>query len=157
MTRRPRTLPLLGLAFALMLLLGANDDTRFDRLGHRLMCTCGCNQVLLECNHVGCTTSDSMRAELTTMMKAGDSDDLIQQKFVAKYGAVVLSAPTHTGFNRVAWIMPYAALLGGIALVVLVVRRWSRRRVLATVSSSIDVSPEELDQFRRRARQETEL
>jgi cytochrome c-type biogenesis protein CcmH len=157
MTRRPRALPLLGLALALVLLLGANDDTRFDRLGHRLMCTCGCNQVLLECNHVGCTTSDGMRAELTAMMKAGDSDDVILQKFVAKYGAVVLSAPTHTGFNRLAWIMPYAALLGGIVLVVLVVRRWNRRRVLGTVSSSIDVSPEELDQFRRRARQETEL
>ena len=26
---------------------------RFNKLGHSMMCTCGCGQVLLECNHVG--------------------------------------------------------------------------------------------------------
>ena len=30
------------------------------------------------------------------------------QAFVQKYGNTVLSAPTGTGFNRVAWIMPFA-------------------------------------------------
>ena len=40
-------------------LLGANGDSaRFTDLGHRMMCVCGCNQILLECNHVGCTYSD---------------------------------------------------------------------------------------------------
>ncbi len=34
-----------------MLLLGAttsDSNTRMDDLGHKLMCTCGCGQVLLE-------------------------------------------------------------------------------------------------------------
>ena len=27
----------------------------FDKLGHvKLVCQCGCGQILMECNHVGC-------------------------------------------------------------------------------------------------------
>ena len=48
-------------------LLGANgDNARVTDLGHRLMCVCGCNQILLECNHVGCTYSDKMRQQLAS-------------------------------------------------------------------------------------------
>ena len=78
------------------------------------MCVCGCNQVLLECNHVGCTYSDRMRDELAAEFDRGDSDDLVLQAFVQKYGPTVLAAPTTTGFNRVAWIMPYLALVLGL-------------------------------------------
>jgi hypothetical protein len=34
---------------------GATDSSaRFDKDSHELMCGCGCNQLLGECNHVGC-------------------------------------------------------------------------------------------------------
>ena len=49
---------------AIFLFLGAGDDARFNKIGHSMMCTCGCSQVLLECNHVGCQSSDKMRNEL---------------------------------------------------------------------------------------------
>ncbi len=53
------------LCLAVFAFLGAGDESaRFNSLGHRLMCVCGCNQILLECNHVGCTYSDRMRGEL---------------------------------------------------------------------------------------------
>ena len=80
-----------------------------DDLGHRLMCVCSCNQILLECNHVGCNYSDRMRGELMTAIQRGDSDDLTLQAMVQNYGPTVIAAPTSTGFNRVAWIMPYFA------------------------------------------------
>jgi len=56
------------LALAVFAFIGAGDDggPRFNDLGHRLMCVCGCNQILLECNHVGCTYSERMRGELMT-------------------------------------------------------------------------------------------
>jgi hypothetical protein len=42
----------------LFLFMGAGDDSaRFRSLGHQVMCVCGCNYVLLECNHVGCPNS----------------------------------------------------------------------------------------------------
>jgi hypothetical protein len=51
----------LALAVAVCFSLGATDaGSRFNDLGHRLMCTCGCAQLLGECNHVGCPS----RAEL---------------------------------------------------------------------------------------------
>ena len=124
---RKRIVTLAAVALLAFLTMGAGDTARFDKLGHKLMCRCGCNQVLLECNHVGCTYSDTMRNELQAGLERGDSDDLILQAFVQKYGTVVLAAPTATGFNRVAWIMPFVALLGGLALVMLVVRKWAVR------------------------------
>ena len=122
------------------------------------MCRCGCNQVLLECNHVGCTYSDGMRNELMAGLQRGDSDDLVLQAFVQKYGPTVMAAPTTTGFNRVAWIMPFVALTGGLLLVVLIVKAWNTRRAVAVdPAGGATVDARELDELRRRVHQETEL
>jgi cytochrome c-type biogenesis protein CcmH/NrfF len=156
-----RRVPFRGWAAVLLfgctlLLMGASGDRtgqRFDRLGHNLMCQCGCGQVLLECNHVGCTTSEAMRQEMKLAMDRGDSDDVILAGFVAKYGPTVLSAPTTTGFNRVAWIMPVVIFIAALSAVVLVVRAWKRRT--PPPSSSAGSASGEMDEFRRRAREET--
>ena len=71
--RRPhyRLLQLLVLALAIPFLAGAsNDEARFNAIGHKMMCSCGCSQILLECNHVGCTQSDKMRNELAAAVAA---------------------------------------------------------------------------------------
>ena len=147
------------LCFSVVLFMRAGDDPsgRFDNLGHKLMCRCGCNQVLLECNHVGCTYSDGMRNELMAGLQRGDSDDLVLQAFVQKYGPTVMAAPTTTGFNRVAWIMPFVALAGGLLLVVVIVKSWNTRRAVAVVPAGTTVDARELDELRRRVHQETEL
>ncbi len=143
---------------AIFLTLGASDsNTRFDRLGHQMMCQCGCSQVLLECNHVGCTTSEKMRGEMTAMLNAGDDDDTILKNFVAKYGPVVLAAPSQTGFNRVAWIMPYLVLVLGITAAVIVIRTWNRRRAPLPVTGTQPIDSTALNEYRRRVHQETEL
>jgi cytochrome c-type biogenesis protein CcmH len=149
---------LAGLLLAL-LTLGATTDsgTRFNDLGHRLMCTCGCGQVLMECNHVGCQSSDRMRAELMAAMQRGDSDDRILNWFVEKYGPVVLAAPSHTGFDRVAWLMPYAALLGGLALTGLLARRWRSHSPAQPAASLAQIAPGERADLRRKVHEETEL
>ena len=117
------------LSVAIIALAGAGDPgTRFNALGHQLMCICGCNQILLECNHVGCPDSDGMRNELMTAVGRGDSDSLVEQSFVQKYGPTVLAAPTANGFDRTAWIMPIVALFAGFGIVILVVRSWMRSR-----------------------------
>src|SRR5579862_1678797 len=81
------------LSATIIVLLGAGDPaTRFTEIGHRMMCICGCNQILLECNHVGCPASDGMRNELLAAVNRGDSDSLVEQSFVQKYGPTVLAA-----------------------------------------------------------------
>ena len=155
------------LAFVCIACLGATPsrsaDTRFNDLGHKLMCKCGCNQILLECNHVGCSYSTQMREELMAGLTRGasgpgsstpDSDDLVLQSFVQKYGATVLAAPTTSGFNMLAWIVPFVALVAGLGLVTVIVRKWKFR--LQPVGAQ-DLTPFQLDEFRRHAREDTEL
>ncbi len=144
------------LTIALLAFMGAGDEARFNDLGHRLMCACGCGQILLECNHVGCTYSDRMRGELMASLDRGDSDDLALQSFVQKYGPTVLAAPPTTGFNRVAWVMPFLALVVGVFLTVYVVRAW-RNRPAAAPSGVAPVTGPELETFREQAREDTEI
>lgn len=150
-----RILQCLILSLAVFAFLGAGD--RFNELGHGLMCICGCNEVLLECNHVGCPDSDGMRNELMTAINRGDSDSLVNQAFVQKYGPTVLTAPTGTGFDRTAWIMPVFAFVMGVGLVVYVVRVWKNRPAPALADGLRPVRGAELEQFREQARRETDL
>jgi cytochrome c-type biogenesis protein CcmH len=150
---------LCSMFLGVLLLVGAGDDSaRIDRLGHQMMCVCGCNQILLECNHVGCTYSSRMRNELVAGVDAGDRDGTILQAFIQKYGTTVLAAPTLTGWvNRAAWVMPYAALGLGILLVAFIVRVWRNRPLPAAVGAPAPVAGAELDRFRAQARKETDL
>jgi cytochrome c-type biogenesis protein CcmH len=114
------------LAIAVCFSLGATDaSSRFNDLGHRMMCTCGCAQLLGECNHVGCPNSSGMRDELSTAIANGSSDKEILAAFSTKYGATVLAAPTMEGFNLVAWIAPFAVFGAATLGTILLVRRWT--------------------------------
>src|SRR5690348_3922682 len=73
-----------------------SNGARFDKLGHKLMCPCGCNQLLGECNHVGCPDSDKMRTQLATAIQRGNSDNTIFHAFQDEYGPPVLAAPMFT-------------------------------------------------------------
>jgi cytochrome c-type biogenesis protein CcmH len=156
--RVKRTLQAAALSLALLLLLGAGDSgSRFNELGHRMMCVCGCSQILLECNHVGCKYSDRMRDELMAALDRGDSDDLTLQAFVQKYGTTVIAAPTNKGFNRIAWVMPFVALALGLTTVVFIVRAWKNRPTPALADGIKPLRGTELEHFRAQAQKETEL
>lgn len=153
-----RAAQLLLIVVALFTLMGVGDeDARFRDLGHHLMCVCGCNQILLECNHVGCQYSDRMRVELAAALDRGDNDDLTLQSFIQKYGTTVVAAPSTSGFGRVAWVMPFIALVAGMATVVFVVRAWRKRPTPALADGIQPLHGPELEQFRNVADKETEL
>lgn len=116
----------LALAVAVCFSLGATEpNSRFVDLNHRLMCTCGCAEILGECNHVGCPNSTGELNELRAGIAKGLSDKEILDTFVAKYGAVVLAAPTTHGFDLVAWIAPFAVFAAALLGTILLVRRWA--------------------------------
>lgn len=147
-----------ALGLAVFMFLGAGDEgARFNSLGHRLMCVCGCSQILLECNHVGCTYSDRMRGELMASLDRGENDELALQDFVQKYGPTVLAAPTAVGFNRVAWIMPFLALVLGLVTTIFVVVAWKKRPAPVAPGGVVAVSGGELERFRTQARKDTEI
>jgi len=143
-----------ALAVAVCFSLGATDaGSRFNDLGHRLMCTCGCAQLLGECNHVGCPESGREREELKVAIAAGKSDKEILDWFAAKYGATMLAAPTTEGFNLVAWIAPFAVFGAALLGTILLVRRWSvgkRQAVAGLDAANMDPAERErLEAIRR--------
>ena len=143
------------LAIAVCFSLGATDaSSRFNDLGHRLMCTCGCAQLLGECNHVGCPESGREREELTAAIASGKTDQQILDWFAAKYGATMLAAPTMHGFNLVAWIAPFAVLAAGFLGTFLLVRRWSVGRTPLPAGTAPDSSMEAIADPAERERRE---
>jgi cytochrome c-type biogenesis protein CcmH/NrfF len=143
-----------GAAFALGLFLllalappmRSQQTERAKALGKRMLCVCGCGQILTGCNHVGCTYSAQMLKELDERVARNESDDLTLQAFIQEYGIRVMAQPASHGFGLTAWLMPVAVLLLGAGLVWLVVRRWRHR---AAVAPAPKISPELLARARR--------
>lgn len=131
----------------------ADTQSRYNDLGHKLMCTCGCNEILLECNHMGCQASAQMTAELRADLARGDSDNAVLEAFQAEYGPTSLAAPWLTKFNIVAWVVPPALLLLGIAGTFMLVRKW---RLRAATMPAVADDPASRD-LRERIRRETEI
>jgi cytochrome c-type biogenesis protein CcmH len=133
-----------------------NDRAR--QIGGKFMCMCTCNQVLTQCNHVGCTTSTAMLKQIDQGLLRGDSEDTITQAFVQEFGTKVYAEPPHSGFSLVAWSMPVIYLAVGLVLVFFVISRWRKRPIPAVASSTShrEISPEMLERARAQAVRETQ-
>lgn len=68
-----------------------------------------------------------MRELIHEKLKQGESPEQIRSYFVSRYGEWVLLAPTRQGFNWVAWLLPFVAILGGGGILVLTIQRSIRR------------------------------
>jgi cytochrome c-type biogenesis protein CcmH/NrfF len=131
----------------------ADNDARFSDIGHKLMCTCGCGQVLMECNHDGCPSLTRESDELQAAIARGDSDNSILIAFQNEYGPTVLAAPMLTKFNAIAWIVPPAVFLLGILGTAVLVRRWRERAAAQPVAERGPA----FQAMREKIRRETQL
>ena len=136
----------------------AQQTDRAKQIGGKFMCMCGCNQVLTQCNHIGCTTSASMLKELDTWVARGDSETEVSSAFVQEFGTKVYAEPPKSGLSLVAWSLPTVYLLLGTLLVIFVIWRWRARALhpAVAVSGAPGISSSELENARRRVAQETE-
>ena len=136
----------------------ADQTDRAKQIGGKFMCMCSCNQVLTQCNHVGCTVSASMLKELDGWVARGDSETVITSAFVQEFGTKVYAEPPKSGLSLVAWMLPSIYLLLGTLLVIFVIWRW-RSRAMApavNVSGAPGISAQDLELARRRVAQDTE-
>jgi cytochrome c-type biogenesis protein CcmF len=95
-------------------------------LQSEIICMCGtCGRKKIgECT---CQEAADMRAQLATFIQAGKSRPEIIDAFVKEYGSQeVLAQPIDEGFNRLAWLLPYATGVLGMAAIGGVAWRWSR-------------------------------
>jgi cytochrome c-type biogenesis protein CcmH len=123
--------------------LGAATQPTVKSLGDALICQCGCNQTVNECNHLECPSQAEMRAMAAKEIAAGKDETTILQDFVLRYGVKVLASPPTQGFNIAVWILPGIGLLTGLGLVVFIVRRW-RMPSPETAPPSAPVDPKVL-------------
>ena len=141
------------LAVAVCFSMGATDSSaRYHDLNHRLMCTCGCAQLLGECNHVGCPSSGQELSELSADIATGMSDQQIFSAFTAKYGATVLAAPTTHGFDLVAWIAPFAVFGAALLGTILLIRRWAGLAGAKAQAAGQNIAAEDPADVERRER-----
>ena len=68
-----------------------------------------------------------MRGVIKERLASGERPEQVIRYFVDKYGEWILLAPPRRGFTLLVWIFPVVAVAGGLGIVVLVLRRWTRR------------------------------
>ncbi len=173
-TRQIRGLWLAVAVSTALMLSTAADETnaaRYNRLGHRLMCSCGCHDLLLECKHnpadnwgsnLGrgpCEVSLRMRDELKAALQKGGTDDVILAGFVQKYGEDVLLVPMKyhavtKAASKLDWLVTFAVVLAMTVVLMLLVRKWQSRRTIAKPVA--ELHGEDVDDLRRRVRWESE-
>lgn len=69
--------------------------------------------------------AQEMRAVVRDQLRAGKTPDEIKAYFVSRYGEWILLEPAMTGLNVLLYVFPVLLVVGGLALVAVLVRRWS--------------------------------
>jgi len=78
--------------------------------------------------------ASQMRSVIRERLATGERPDQVVQYFVDKYGEWILLAPRRQGFNLLVWAMPGIAVAVGLAVVGILVTRWTRRRPSAAAA-----------------------
>jgi len=69
--------------------------------------------------------AQQMRAVVRERLRAGETPDEVRAYFVSKYGEWILLEPKMTGLNILLYVLPVLLVVGGLALVAVLVRRWT--------------------------------
>ncbi|HZP44272.1 MAG TPA: cytochrome c-type biogenesis protein CcmH [Candidatus Binataceae bacterium] len=123
--RAPGALLLFALALGGAYYARAAVKPSVDSVAEGLTCQCGCGLTVANCNHPQCEFSVPVRDQIEKMIAQGRSREQIIEAFRVKYGEKILSAPTTSGFNLLAWITPFGVIAIGGALLVMVFSRWT--------------------------------
>lgn len=107
---------------------------RYEALTHEFRCM-QCQNNTIADSPVG--LASDLRRDVAEMLVAGKTDDEIRAYMVHRYGNVILFTPPFKGSAIWVWLTPLVALLGGIVVAVVIVRR--RGRLVTS-----DVTGEEL-------------
>jgi cytochrome c-type biogenesis protein CcmH len=116
------------------------------RVGDKLACKCGsCTNTVATCQMLGCGYSTPAREKIAAAQKAGQSDQAIIDGFVKEMGIVALAVPPASGFNLLAWTMPFIGIVLGLGAIFLYWKRFHSRTPAAAVAA-----PEIDENYRKR-------
>jgi len=116
---------------------GANPVS-FQDIEESLTCQCGCGLTVHSCNHLQCGSAVPLRKEIREQIALGKDRQQILAYFKGKYGEKILSAPTTTGFNIIAWVTPFVLVALGLLVVGVAILRWSGHTHGAEAAVTLD-------------------
>ncbi len=113
-------------------------EARLNKLAEELRCLVCQNESLAASR---ADLANDLRRELREMIKAGRSDKEIKEYLVDRYGDFVLYRPPVKATTMLLWFGPFVLLVGGVAILLLYLRRRKSR------VSEAPLSPEESAHF----------
>ncbi len=113
------------------------EQSRYERVIRDLRCLVCRSESIADSN---APLAADLRREVETLMRAGKSDEEIYAFMTERYGDFVLLQPPVAPRTWLLWAAPALFLVGGIAIVLVVVRR--RARVASTDPSALDEEPD---------------
>ena len=108
------------------------------RVGARLQCQCGCKDSVATCSMLECHFSKPAKERIAQMQSVGMSDEQIVQAFIRDYGMAVYLAPP----NAFGWIIPYASLGFGLVVIMMILRKYIKKRPMTDLGEIEADSPE---------------
>ncbi|MBI3581342.1 MAG: cytochrome c-type biogenesis protein CcmH [Nitrospinae bacterium] len=113
----------------------------YENLTSNLACLCGCGTTLKTCPHETCSFAIPVRKELRGLIDQGLSGDEIKAKLVAHHGEAILAQPMFYGFNTLAWITPFLAIMVVGYLVATIIKKWSVGKTVPAAKKPAATSP----------------
>jgi len=102
------------------------DDLRW--VTDRILCQCGCGLTVTECEFsMPCSVPPRMRYQAAVYLSQGMTPQQTLDQFVKDFGEKVLAAPPKSGFDMIAWTLPFVALVLGGVLVAWAFRDWKHQ------------------------------
>jgi len=95
-------------------------QARYDRIISEVRCLMCQNESIKDSNAF---LAADLRREIRRMIEEGKTDDEIKDFLVDRYGEFALYRPPASGKTLLVWIAPFLLLLGGVLVLVNVLRR----------------------------------
>jgi len=120
------------------------DSDAINTLERTLACPCPCTLDIYTCRttDVTCSNSPAIHRDVARMVEGGYSGDEIVAELINVYGERILMAPRKSGFNLVAWFLPFVAIGTGAVAITVLLRSWrNNARAAATLMADGTVRP----------------
>ena len=134
----------------------AATTAEIKAIAQELVCLCGnCSRESL----ATCLCSDFAVPEREAIGRALDQGQTSQQiidGYIARFGIIGYAAPPQEGFNLLAWVAPFVALLLGIVLIRTLLISWKGRNDATPIGAAASVADDERNQYRDRLQHDLE-
>lgn len=128
-----------GILIAAAISCIAEDDLTLDQrhrhLSEQLMCPVCDGQTI---DQSSAAISEDMKSVIWQQLEEGQSNSQIREYFVERYGEAVLAAPTSSGVNLTAWVLPAVIATFGLAAVGTAYLRMRLPRKTSADASELD-------------------